>query len=422
MKQFGEYYNAVKFLDSIFNIPSKNYELDKKNSKYDRSFFTKRLKYLLKLLGNPHKGFKYIHVAGTAGKGSTVTMIHEILQKSGKKVGSFYSPHPTTPIERIKVGNLYISPNDFAKLINQIKPALDKCQTKSPYGTPSYFEIFLSIAFLYYKQKKCEYVVLEAGLGGQEDATNVIEKPLIAIITNVNLDHQEILGKTLTEIANDKAGIIKKSSTFITGEARPAIIEILKQRCKKIGAKYCQLYKNEKHDNNFVIRTVGKILKIENKIINEVIKNTKLPCRFELIQKNPKIILDGSHNPAKIAKLINNLNNIKYKKLILIFAISYTKDYKKILKVLLPKVDEIILTRFSKPLRKTADLKNMDGFLKKNSKKSTVFLDPKNALAYARKIQKKDDLILITGSFFLAGELRTNWIPEEQILRSRTSF
>lgn len=415
---FNNYYQSVKYLESILNLPIRNYLL-KKN---DRSFFIERLRYFLKLLGNPHKGFKYIHIAGTAGKGTTVNMIHEILNSAGYKVGSYFSPHPTTAIERIKVNDLYISPNDFAYLVEQIKPSLERCVQKSPFSHPSYFETFLALAFLYFKKQKCQYVILESGLGGLHDATNIIENSLINIITNINYDHQNVLGKSLKEIAKDKAGIIKKGSIFITTETRSNLLKVFHQKCQKVGAQFIWINTDEVDKNKVLAEEAALALKIKDRFIQKGLIRAELPCRFEIIQKKPLTILDGSHNPTKMTNVVENLKKLKYSKLILILGMTDDKDHQTTLEKIVPMANEVILTRFLNPYRKSADLKKLAGICKKHHKKIKAFLNPWQALEIGQKIQKTSDGLLITGSFFLSGELRTKWIPEEYILQHRKGF
>ncbi len=418
-KTIIKYHQAVAFLESLINLPIKDYLLDLN----DRSYYLDRLRYLLKLLKNPHYGFKFIHITGTAGKGTVANYLHEILRLSGKKVGTYFSPHTTTSIERIKVNDLYISPNNFAKLTDYLKPALSQCALKSPYGHPSYFETFLALAFLYFKQKRCEYVILETGLGGTHDATNVIKKTKLALITNINYDHTEVLGKTLTAIARNKAGIIKKGSIFLTTERRPALLKIFQKRCQKFGAPY-QPIKNLLDQNQELAKVAARSLGIKEKFIERGLKKAMLPCRFEIIQKQPLIILDGSHNPAKLKYLGQNLKRLKYHKLYLLLGLAADKDLKNSLKQIVPLANKVFLTRFLMPFRKTADLKTLYNLAKKIKPKLniTVHLDPWQALDKALNQIKANDCLLITGSFFLAGELRQKWISEDYILKQRKSF
>lgn len=418
MAKFNKYFEAVRYLDSLVNLPIKDYLLDKK----DRSFYIARLKWFLNSLDNPHQGFKYVHITGTAGKGTTTATVHQILAAAGKKVGSYYSPHPTTPIERIKVNDKYISPDDFAELIEVIKPKMDLAYKKSPYGRPSYFETFLTIAFLYFKKTKCEYVALEAGLGGTYDATNIITKPIITAITNVDYDHLDILGKTLTKIAADKAGIIKKGSIFLTAEQRPHLLKIFSERCEKLKVPMVKV-KIEGDGNNFLAKAIARQLKISEKIINKKYE-IKSPCRFETIQKKPLVIIDGAHNPIKLAYLAEKIKSVNCKKLNVIMAMSANKDICASLGKIVPLADQLILTRFLTIKRRSAYIEDLYRLSKKINKNLPIktYLDPWQALRAGLKITKPGDCLLITGSFFLAGELRTHWIPEERILSNRNSF
>jgi len=416
---FDRYQAAVKFLESLINLPIKDYLLKQTS----RSFYIDRLRWFLKLLDNPQNGFKYIHVAGTAGKGSVVKALHEILTVAGKKTGSYYSPHPTTAIERIEVGQKYISPSDFIRLINKLKSPLAEAALKSPFGQPSYFETFLALAFLYFNEKKCEYVILEAGLGGRHDATNVIPAARVNVITNINFDHTEILGKTLKAIATDKLGIVKKGSTLFTAENRPALLKIFTQRCQKLKVPFMTV-SNQTGTNNQLIVTIAKHLKIKEKFIQQGLKRAQLPCRFEIMQQRPLVILDGSHNPSKLKFLTTKLKDVKFKKLKIILAMAADKDLNGSLKQILPVADELVLTRFLLAGRKSADLGKMYQSAKKIKPKLPIkiMMDPWQALNDGLKTSAENDCLLICGSFFLAGELRKKWFSEKIILKNRSNL
>lgn len=425
MPSFQRYYESIHFLEGLGNLPLEgDYMIDSKHAEV----YLKRMRYFLELIGNPDKDLKYIHIAGTSGKGSVTTMLHEILLSAGKKVGSFTSPSVTTSIEKIKVGKSFISPKEFAEIVDYLKPFIDEAYINGPYGRPSYFEIFLTIAFIYFKKTKTEWVVLEVGLGGRFDATNVILEPLVTAITNIDLDHTELLGKTLKKIAFDKAGIIKTNCIFFTTEKNPSILKLFKQICneKKV---ICTILSsditNYKKDNELLVAEIARHIGISSKNILNGIKATQLMCRFEAIQSNPLVILDGAHNRAKVATTIHNLSNLKYKRLFLIVGISDNKDHISILEQIIPKADKVFFTRFENRNRKCAHPKSLlsksKKYLRPNATTS-IFLDPNIALSTAIKEADINDAILIVGSFFLAGELRKNWISEEHILRNRTSF
>src|SRR3989338_375395 len=243
MDKFARYHRSVEFLEGLANLRYKYYAEDKSG---DKSIYLKRTRYFLNLLGNPDYGIKFIHVTGTSGKGSVCSYLHEVLLASGKKAGLFTSPFVVTTIEKIKVGNLYISPDEFADLVEEVKPALDRAYAESPHGGPAYFEVILAIGLLYFKRKKCEWAVLEVGMGGKYDATNVIKNPVATIITNIGYDHTETLGKTLTKIAGEKGGIIKPGAKFWTTERRPHLLKIFNNVCRTKGIKFNVIKRKDK--------------------------------------------------------------------------------------------------------------------------------------------------------------------------------
>jgi len=429
-RTFARYRKAVAFVESFSNSSiKKDYRKDLDSGipgKKDFGFFLSRTRYFLDLLGSPDEGFKYVHITGTAGKGSVSTMVQEILTAGKKKTGLYTSPYVTATIEKIKVGDKYISPKDFTEIVESLKPAIKRAE-KGPYGAPSAFELCLAIAILYFKKEKCEWVVLEVGLGGRYDATNMIRGQKIAAITTIDYDHTEILGNTLEKIAYDKAGIIQKGSDFFTSEQRPKLLSLFKKICKQQEATFCHIGKQKgyKKYNEMLARKIAESIGVNSRAIEQGIKKTKLPCRFEIIDTKPTIILDGAHNRAKIHSTIGNLKKISYSKLIVIVAISDTKkDNRAILSPLTKVADHIIVTSLSGSDRKSVHPKALLPYIKRTSSKIPVevVMEPVEALKLARKLAGKGDCILATGSFFLAGELRKEWYPEEWVLKNRRSF
>lgn len=415
MSLLDDYHQAVDYLENNFG----------KNKK-DSNFFINRTKYFLDLLGNPETGFRYIHVTGTAGKGTVSTMIQETLTASGKKAGLFTSPHASTSIEKIRVQDKYIDPKVFIDLVNYLKPFIEKAKS-SIYGGPSSFELFLAIALLYFKRLKCEWVVLEVGVGGRYDATNFIVKPLITVVTNIDYDHTEILGKTLVKIAHDKAGIIKSGSAFFTSEQRPVLQKIFKRYCQelKVPSVFIKKQKLYSDYNVELVRAIGLHLGIKEGYIERGIKNTRLPCRFELVQNSPLVVLDGAHNRAKIRSVISNLKQYNFKNLYLILAIADSKkDHRAILKPLL-SLPYLLNITFTKIRAKSIHPNTYLTYAEQNKKKDDILSiveDPDEALSGVLRLANKDDMILVTGSFFLAGELRKKWISEDWILKNKKSF
>jgi dihydrofolate synthase / folylpolyglutamate synthase len=415
MNNYTRYHNAVTYLESFVNLSLKgNYV----------GFYLKRMKYFLDLIGNPEKNLQFIHVTGTAGKGSVTNLIHEMIRADGKKVGSFTSPYVSTSIEKIKVNHLYISPDKFADIADYLMPFIDQAYEHSPYGHPSYFEIFLAIALVYFVQEKCEWVVLEVGLGGRYDATNVIQNTKVSVVTAIDYDHMEIIGPTLKNIAYEKAGIIKRGSVFFTGEQRPALLKMFKIICRSKGAKYHQVpYGDNYADNNArMASAVCESLGISKESIQKGLQSSKLQCRFETVQTHPRVIIDGAHNSVKISSTVKNLKSAKYRKLFLILGMAESKDHLPMLKQIIPFADEIFFTRYQKKERQCAHPRMLQkkslSHLKKGVK-THVHLNSGYTLKKVLSLAGPKDLILITGSFFLAGELRKYWVSEKRILEKR---
>ena len=438
---FQKYYQAVKYLESLNRLPQEDY-LVKKNG---RQIFLKRLKYFLKLLGNPQQNLKYIHVGGTSGKGSVAAMIQSILTEAGFRAGLFTSPFCTTSIEKIKVGNLLISSAEFTKIVDELKPKIDLCYQKSPFGRPSYFEVFVAIALIYFKQKKCDYAVLEVGLGGRFDATNIIPTPTITVINVVDYDHTEILGKTLTAIAKEKAAIIKPKTIFFTPSQNTKVLKILKTFCQKNQAEFNLVSETDYHystnllgshqqKNAALATAVCQKLKINETKIRLCLKKVKLPCRLEIIRRKPLVILDGAHNISKMkttAEFINNLTNstssgstrsgikeLTYQKLYLIIGLTNQRSPSQIFGQIKNLADYIFVTRYQSNAKRCYPPKKLAKKLK--AKKPTrIFLDAELALKEAIKKAKGNDLILVSCSLYLAGEIRNTWRSESAILKER---
>lgn len=406
-------------------------------------WYLKRLQYFLDLLGNPEKKIKhYIHVTGTSGKGSTVSYLHNILQASGKHVGSTYSPHPTIITERWKIGNKYMSKKEFVEIVEYLKPKLDEYLEKTPYDMLSFFELTEVIGFVYFAQKKVDWLVLEVACGGRYDSSNIIPHKDVAVITNIGLDHVGIIGNNKAEIAYEKAGIIKQNSESFTTEQDKKLLDIIE---KEATEKKTNLHKLKVNDfkikkekingvvfeygnNDFEIKSLGehqiknailcinvaKHLGIKISDIQKGLKQTLQPLRFEIIKEKPYIILDGAHNEDKIKSTVEAMKRLKYKNLYLITGFSGDKDMKKIVKTLASLKPKLICAtrNTTNPMRKVAgpnDIAREFVKLNKNTK-TKVFLDPTDALEFVMKKINKNDALLITGSIYMSGELRKKFL------------
>ena len=346
--------NVEKYLSNFFR-GTKNPSLNAMN-------------YLMNEFKHPEDKLKAIHIAGTNGKGSVTEMITNVLVKEGYIVGKYISPHLIKYNERISVNNKNISDNEMEKLINKINPLIEKYNSESDVPV-TLFELETTMAFLYFEEKKCDFIVLETGLGGLYDCTNIIKHPLVSVITSIGYDHMHILGNTLPEIAYQKAGIIKDNSNTVIFEGQPDIDNVFINECKKKNNTLHIIKKtnisNYSFDNNFqyfdfnnfkniIINLKGKaqvrnaclcieVLKILNKLgyhikfknIQDGLKTVIHKGRMEQLNDKPLIIYDGAHNEPAI-KNLQDMVKMYYekKKRIYIISILKRKDYNKMLELL----------------------------------------------------------------------------------------
>ncbi len=294
-----------------------------------------RIKALCEKLGSPEKNMKFIHVAGTNGKGSVCASLAEILRHSGFKVGKYISPNLLRVNERISINGIDISDAELSDLLVRIEPLVKEIEEKTSVA-PTQFEIWTAAAFLYFNEKKCDYVVLEVGLGGELDATNVIEQNELAIITRLGLDHTQYLGSTIGEVAAAKAGIIKRkcnTGAVVTTNQVPEAMKVLEEKAESLGCRLhvgeytnrgsegiyeifdssgieglrCGIAGLHQTENAALAVKAAQLLGIEEKHIRAGILAARNPARFELIRENPTVIYDGGHNENGIEALIASL-------------------------------------------------------------------------------------------------------------------
>lgn len=435
------YADAQKYLESLipntFNRRYTNLRLE-------------RIEHLLTEIGNPHHSFKSIHVGGTSGKGSTAYLISKILAEAGYHTGLHISPHLQKINERMQIHNQQIDDTEFITLINWIKPYVQKVGETNPFGTPSYFEVLVAISFEYFRRKKVTIAVVEVGLGGTLDATNVI-CPLVSVITNIDLDHTEILGHTIEKIAVDKAGIIKKNTTVITAAAQPTVIKILQKKCREQNARLL-LVKNDIQYNVKKVTTEGSLFDIstpeksyhhlklsllgrhqlENAAcallavdvlkhadftiaedhIRNALTTAHFPGRMEIVRRDPTIVLDGAHNPAKMRALIETMKELFDQKIIAIVGFKKKKDIISMINELSTITKQLVLTRFSSLADGGPDLSEKPSdiaeIVKKYHKDIPYQIIPiaHEALQQALTHASTNDILLVTGSLYLVGEAR----------------
>lgn len=400
-----------------------------------------RIKAFLENIGSPHRNLKVIHIAGTNGKGSTVSFIKDIL-KEDYRVGSFVSPHLITYCDRIKIGDKEISQEDFAELgefiIEKEKDIVEE------YGDLNLFEFLTIMAIIYFEREGVDLAILEVGMGGRADSTNIFtsREKLISLITSISMDHMEYLGDTIEEIADAKAGIIQEDGLVVTTNRDPNILGVIEKeaREKSVELFYTKDLESEilrsdlkgidfklkldGEEEDFQLTQIGDyqvenaigaiyalyllnkrgILKISLDDIKERIKTSTWKGRMEIVSRDPLIILDGAHNFDGIKRLVESLDNFKFKKLHLIMSILADKEHKKMLEEISSYTDEVVFVNLDYK-RGTSPEELSREASEYGLKGQVMTID--EALDYYKNSYQDGDLILITGSLYFVSEARS---------------
>ncbi len=371
---------------------------------------------ICEFLGNPERQLKFIHVAGSNGKGSTSSMLASILTEAGYKVGLFTSPHIKDFRERIRINGIQITEEKVIEFIQKIKQATLSFE-------PSFFEITFGLALEYFNEEKCDYCVIETGLGGRLDATNIIT-PLLSIITNISLEHTAILGDTLEEIAVEKAGIIKENIPVVAGETAPHLYPIFERIAKERNARMIRSISVADIDNfktpllgYYQLENLRTVLcscqllaeqgihlnpTIIQKGLDNLFTNSGFSGRLQIVSESPLTIFDVSHNPAGIEASFLTISSLNKGQLHIVYGTSGDKDVDSILEVL-PKHANYYFTAFkSERSIRLEDLTSTTQSFNPISK--TFFSDPHLALKSAQNNANHADTIVVIGSFFLISD------------------
>ncbi|MBL7131423.1 MAG: bifunctional folylpolyglutamate synthase/dihydrofolate synthase [Candidatus Omnitrophica bacterium] len=443
------------------------------NYPYKKSFDLDRVRSFLETLDNPHRDLRCIHIAGTKGKGSTAAFVAYILREAGFKVGLYTSPHLNSFRERIRILGQKLSafaealsPSasadahrsskrrwaDFEGMVSEenlsiytdkIRSCVKKFSANSEFSPLTFFEVYTALALLYFKEKDVDFAVLETGLGGRLDATNVVD-PLVCGITQISLEHTQLLGHTLEQIAAEKVGIIKQKGQIVVSSPQEKQADrVIQRRCDEYQAKLYRVGKdinfiegsfNQEHQvfdaeglfnkyANLKIKLLGRHqlvnattaigiielmrnfnINISKEKIREGLEATIWPGRFEIINKAPYIVLDGAQNIASVNALKETLNRIfGSKNKVLVLGISKDKDIEGMCRILGDISDRVILTQADNP--RAADPNILHSFIKRD-KIIGITSSVKEAIDLVKKNVKKEDIIVVTGSLFLVGEAR----------------
>lgn len=402
----------------------------------------KRMEWMLEKLSHPEQKLQAIHIGGTNGKGSTVTYVRSMLQAAGYEVGTFTSPYIEQFNERISVNGIPIADNDITRLVNIIKPLTDELEN-TPLGPPTEFEVITAMAIYYFSElHPVDFVIFEVGLGGRFDSTNVIT-PLLSIITNVGMDHTQILGDTIEQIAFEKAGIIKENTAIFTCIQIDEGIQQVEKIAKEKNAPLFQLgkdffvssYQSLQNREQFTLKTYNVLLEniqisllgkhqtenaavaiasilylqesghvtIHEQHIRDGLLQAYWPGRFEILQVNPTIIMDGAHNPEGMRSFVSAMearyshNNIK-----IVFAALKDKDLTEMFALLNTLKAQIFVTEFDFPRAATAEE------LKEISNNPNVTADPNSKLLIKQLIEslEKDEVLAIVSSLYFISEMK----------------
>ena len=408
--------------------------------KYGIKFGLSKTSNLLKAFGNPHHGRKYIHIAGSNGKGSVAAMVESILTKSGLKVGFYSSPHLVRFTERFRVNGREIAPEKAASITGEL---MDVINARHP---PTFFEVTTAMALIYFAREKTDISIMEVGMGGRLDATNVI-KPIVSVITNISLEHQVFLGSRLIDIAREKAGIVKRGVDLVTAATQPFVIALFKSICEQKKASFWRVGKDILYRSNgfrfnyygFKRRFKGleiglkgrfqnrnaalaisviellemKGFKVSSHDIIEGLGDINWPGRMHIVSREPLIIMDGAHNPTAVRELADSISKgFRFRRLILVIGMMEDKDICGIIKGILPIADYVIYTR--PDYYRSASPENLVRQAATSKKPGEIVPVISDALDKAREMAHPEDMILICGSLFTVGEAMTCFDPERQ--------
>lgn len=422
-----------------------------------------RMEAMLNKLGNPHRQVDFVHVAGTNGKGSTAAILASMLTAAGYMTGLYTSPYLLSFTNRMAVNGSDIEPGDLVELVGEVRPVVEAVTADDRYGQPTEFEVVTVLALTYFSRQKVDLVVLEVGLGGRLDATNVVT-PLLSVITNVDLEHTEVLGHTVEEVAFEKAGIIKKDIPVLTASEDPRVLRVIKEKASELDSPLYSLFlshnnsgceirrpvfegliiseQGQSFDYNGLNRSYKNLItplrgryqiynavtalaavelleakgfRVEEAALRRGLAETIWPGRLELLRTKPKLVMDGAHNPAAIRHMAEAVPEyFSYKRLILVFGIMADKDALAMMSAILPLADRVVFTRASIP--RAADPSALSKMaldqLQFDSKKVDVIEDVGAALDEALDKAGPEDLVLVTGSFYTISDARAYWLMQ----------
>lgn len=409
---------------------------------FGMNFGLGRIQELLRRLENPERRLRVIHVGGTNGKGSTTIMTAKILQEAGYRVGIFTSPHLHDYRERMMINGQMIPKESVIKGIAHLRPHLESMVAEG-FEHPTEFEVSTALAFHYFAEEHVDFALIEVGLGGEIDSTNVVS-PLISVITNVGMDHMDYLGSDVTSIAKVKAGIIKPNSIVITASENPDVLEVLRERTKIVNVplwvvgedvRWESLWSGELEQefdlvglhgsypklqlhligfhqlrNAATAVTLCEVLqgeygvKIPREAIYAGLRQAEWPGRLELLSLTPKVLLDGAHNVDGARVLGQALPLYQRERLVLCLGMLADKEREKVVSMLVPFADEVVITRPNSP--RAGDWESLARLAERYGKTVTRIENPKEAVIFALTRLGEKDMLCVTGSLYMLADAR----------------
>ncbi len=423
-----KYEQCLKYLEKIQNLGIK--------------FGLDNVRTILYSFKNPHQKYPSVLVAGTNGKGSVCAMLTQILIHHDLRPGLFTSPHLVKPEERIRIGNRLIPSRDFCRILTTLKARIEELiASKKLLAPPTYFELLTCLASVYFEEQKADIAVLEVGMGGRFDATNVV-KPCVSVITTISGEHQKFLGESLNQIACEKAGIVKPGVPVVCGVEEAGAYQTIKKRAEELKAPFYGVFhrkdsfsvRKTKKEYSFIYRSDGERYvfspslqgehqgrnaavaiaaceqlstgwkRLEKDKIIEGIEETRWEGRLEVVSREPLVILDGAHNVEGALALKKYIEDSLPSPLIFLFAVMRDKEIEKIADILFPQAEKVILTRF--PYFKAASPDDIETKTSGYQDRIIKEPDPRKALKLAVRRAGPDGCVVAAGSLFLVGEIK----------------
>jgi dihydrofolate synthase/folylpolyglutamate synthase len=387
------------------------------------SYKLDRMRAFMQELGDPHRAYPTIHIGGTSGKSSTATMIAAALQAAGSRTGLHTKPHLRSMTERARIDGKSIPPQRFAAVLEDMMPAIER--TTAQHGRPTYYETLLALAFAYFAQEHVDIAVIEVGLGGRLDGTNVIV-PLVAAITSIGFDHTEVLGSTLEAIAFEKAGIAKPGVPLVLAAVPPRAAAVIERYAAEVGAPIVHVRVRDdvplpvlgifQRVNAATALTVLEQLDAGLRPSRDAVARgfatLAIPGRMELISGKPPVLFDVAHNVEKATSLVASLRErFAGRRIHYVVAIGESKDARHILETLAELPSTFTFTSFSTAGRRAIPPAILAATAESFGAWGRVIGDPIEALTVTRRVSEIDDLVVVTGSTFVVAELRQWFAP-----------